>query len=192
MVTKIDRKIIIKGKRIYLRRFKFSDARVLLKWGENSRYHQMAGFETFNNLSEAKRAVKQYVDRDYSFVVCLNENHEVIGLVELYERGMDERSGLLQTKEIGFLLDQVQEGNGYMTEALNLVISYAFNQLDQTEIWAGTFTNNDKSQHLLEKLGFKYLYTTDYAQISALFSYQEKYYLLKRADWLKMVSNTKS
>lgn len=182
----------IKRKKSFLRRFRLSDAPILLKWGQNPRYHKLAGFEVFNNLEDAKRGAKQYSERKDSWAICLNENKTVIGLVELYERGMDERSGLLQTKEIGFLLDQAVEGHGYMTEALRLVIDDAFKNKKQKEIWAGTFSDNLKSQHLLDRLGFKYMYTTDYAQVSSLFAYQEKYYLLKPTEWLRIGSNTKS
>lgn len=79
-----------------------------------------------------------------------------------------------------------------MTEALKLILNYAFNEKGQLEIWAGTFSDNEKSRKLLKTLGFQYVYTVDYTQVSALFSFKEKYYLLKKEEWLKMDENTKS
>lgn len=184
--------MMLTGKRIFLRRFQEKDAPTLLKWGQNERYHTLAGFEKFTHLADAKKVARQYAARENSFALCLKANKKMIGLVELYERGMDERSGLLQTKEVGFLLDQAFEGHGYMTEALTLIFNFAFNKLKQKEIWAGTFDSNQHSQEFLKRLGFEYRYTTDYAQVSSLFAYREKYYLLKRKKWLKMVSNMKS
>lgn len=192
MVIEVDRQVMLEGKRIFLRHFRIEDASVLLNWGKQERYHKLAGFERFANLAQAKRGAEQYVHRKYSYAICLKENKQVIGLVELYERGMDEQSGLLQTKEIGFLLDQAFEGHGYMTEALSVIINEAFGRMKQTEIWAGTFVGNTNSERLLTRLGFHYVYTTDYAQITNLFSYQEKYYLLKKTEWLKIEPNTKS
>lgn len=183
---------MLESKRIYLRLFEEKDAQQLLKWGINPRYHKMAGFEEYHNLTEAVNGVKQYMARPESYVICLRQNNEVIGLVELYERGLDEKSGLLKTKEVGFLLDQAFEGHGYMTEALKLILNYAFNEKGQLEIWAGTFSDNEKSRKLLKTLGFQYVYTVDYTQVSALFSFKEKYYLLKKEEWLKMDENTKS
>ena len=130
--------------------------------------------------------------RPESYVICLRDGDKAIGLIELYERGMDEQSGLLKTKEIGFLLDQAFEGRGYMTEAVRLILTYAFKKKRQTEVWAGTFADNEKSQKLLQKLGFHYVYTVDYSQVSVLFSFKEKYYLLKKEEWLKIDANTKS
>ena len=171
---------MLESKRIYLRRFEEKDAEQLLKWGRNARYHNLAAFENYQNIEEAQRGVEQYMARPESYIICLRQNDQTIGLIELYERGLDEQSGLLKTKEVGFLLDQAFEGHGYIKNKR------------QTAIWAGTFVNNEKSQKLLEKLGFQYVYTVDYSQISTLFSYQEKYYLLKQAEWLKIDANMKS
>lgn len=183
---------MLESKRIYLRRFEEGDAPLLLRWGQNARYHYMAGFEKIENMDQAVKSVHQYMTRPESYVICLRNSDETIGLIELYERGMDEQSGLLKTKEIGFLLDQTFEGHGYMNEAVHLILTYAFKHKRQTEIWAGTFANNEKSQKLLQRLGFHYVYTVDYSQVSALFSFKEKYYLLKKEEWLKIDANTKS
>lgn len=179
-------------KRIYLRRLLVTDAPILLKWGQAEHYHKMAGFEKIDNMIQARKIAQKYALRPNSFAICLIKNQKMIGIVELYERGLDVQSGLLKTKEIGFLLDREFEGHGYMQEALQLIFYDFFINNGQVEIWAGTFVNNIKSQNLLQRLGFKYVYTTDYAKISPLFSYCEKYYLLKKEEWLKIYSNTKS
>ena len=183
---------MLESKRIYLRRFEEKDAEQLLKWGRNARYHNLAAFENYQNIEEAQRGVEQYMARPESYIICLRQNDQTIGLIELYERGLDEQSGLLKTKEVGFLLDQAFEGHGYMTEALRLILTYAFKKKKQVEVWAGTFADNEKSQKLLKTLGFQYVYTVDYTQVSALFSFKEKYYLLKKEEWLKINANTKS
>ncbi|WEV38949.1 GNAT family N-acetyltransferase [Lactobacillus sp. ESL0680] len=177
--------------RVYLRSFNLADAPTILRWGQDDYYYKYAGFSRYQNLAQAETAAGQYATRDNSYAICLKETQQLIGLVELYERGTNEQD-LLQTKEVGFLLDKSFSGHGYMTEALQLVFAYAFNQLDQTEIWAGTFVHNLKSQKLLQRLGFKYVYSVDLSKISQLFSYQEKYYLLVRKEWLKINSNTES
>lgn len=192
MATEADGALMLESKRIYLRRFEEKDAATLLRWGQNERYHAMAGFQQMQNMDQAVKSVRQYMARPESYVICLRDNDEVIGLVELYERGMDEQSGLLKTKEIGFLLDQAFEGHGYMTEAVRLILTYAFKRKRQVEVWAGTFDDNEKSQKLLQRLGFHYVYTVDYSQMSTLFAFKEKYYLLKKEEWLKIDANTKS
>lgn len=173
----------LKGKRILLRQLVLSDATQILKWGRDSLYQKSAGF---NGISSQK-AAEFYVQHAGSWGIILQKDQQLIGLVELKKRGSDPRSGLDQTREVGFLLDQSFWRQGYMSEALQLVFDYAFNQLALTEIWAGTLPENKASQALLEKFDFAYVYT---AALPAFLGtgYSELYYLLKKEDWRKSVS----
>lgn len=193
MADEVSGQVMITGERIFLRRFQMADFSVLYQWGQNRRYHDLAGFQKIPTIQAAEKAASQYAKRNNSWAICLkDDSQKVIGLIELYERGLDQRSGLLETKELGFLLSKEYEGNGYMTEAMKLVMQEAFIKQRQKELWAGCFTKNLHCQTFLEKLGFEYCYTTDYSTISNIFSYQEKYYLLKRSEWLKIYPNAKS
>ncbi|RMC47217.1 MULTISPECIES: GNAT family N-acetyltransferase [unclassified Lactobacillus] len=174
--------------RVYLRSFELTDAPTILKWGQDQSYQDAAGFQSYQDLKQARVAVNQYINRQYSYGICLRQGKQLIGLAELYERGTNE-ADLLKTKEVGFLLDKEYTGHGYMTEALTMLFDLAFNQLRQEEIWAGTFTNNVKSQNLLKRLGFHYQYEIDLHKINPLFTYKEKYFLLKKAEWLKTELN---
>lgn len=170
-------------KRVFLRPFQKSDATALYKWGQDDYYQRLAGFGHYQNLAEAEVAAGQYAARKYSYAICLQSSRQVIGLAELYERGTNEHE-LINTKEVGFLIDHDFSGHGYMTEALTLLFDFAFKKLEQTEIWAGTFKENQPSQNLLKRLGFIFVYSVDLSQISPLLNYEEKYYLLKKTDWL--------
>lgn len=184
---------MLESKRILLRKIIADDAPTLLKWGQDNIYHKRAGYQRLENLSDARKSAQQYATRPYSYGVVLKENNQLIGLVELYERGVDECNGTLMTKELGFLLDKNYWHQGLMTEALTKIFNFAFGDLKQNQIWAGTFTANIKSQELLKKLGFRYVYSTDYSTISSIFNYQEKYYVLTPQDWyVKMHLNMKS
>ncbi len=183
MVSEVSRQVMLESKRIVLRNIEMTDAPILLKWGQDSIYHKSAGYQYLEDLDAAKKSVLQYQNRSYSYGIVLKENNRLIGLVELYERGLDEYNGLLMTKDLGFLLDKDYWHQGLMTETLKLIINYAFKDLKQNQLWAGTFVSNTNSQKLLKNLGFRYVYTTDYSAVTSLFNYQEKYYLLTLQDW---------
>lgn len=184
---------MLTGKRIYLKKVELSDAATLFKWGQDPVYHKMAGYSGYSTLEKAREGAKIYSERSYSYAVVLKENDQMIGLVELYERGGDAEAGLLFTKSLGFMMDRAYWQQGYMIEALNLIFDYAFNKLNQNQIWAGTFSNNQASQNLLKKLGFRYVYTVDYNEVSELFNYKEKFFVLTPQDWHGIMQlNTKS
>lgn len=175
-------KTVLTGRRICLRPWQLTDAEALLAWSQNPLFQKTAGLRPYPDLSAAKAGVQQYQARPASFVIVRLKNNQPIGIAELNERGLDERSGLGQSKELGFLLSQEFWRQGYMTEALTLLLNYAFDQLDQREIWAGTFQENTASQGLLQKLGFHYVYQVDYRALG-LGNYVENYYLLRQTDW---------
>ncbi|WP_297817591.1 GNAT family N-acetyltransferase [uncultured Lactobacillus sp.] len=184
---------MLENDRMYLRPIKKQDAPNLYRWGQDALYHETAGFERIATLKQAYETAVRYGERAYSYAIVLKENDQMVGLVELYERGLDSASGLLKTKDLGFLLDKKYWHQGIMFDALKLVIDYAFKKLDQNQIWAGTFPSNERSQHLLHLLGFRYVYTTDYNQLALGTNFQEKYFLLTPQDWYDtMHVNTKS
>lgn len=184
---------MLTGKRLYLRKVSIDDAPTLFRWGQDPIYHKMAGYSGYSSLEKAREGAEIYSERPYSYAVVLKENNQMIGLVELYERGGDADAGLLFTKSVGFMLDRDYWRQGYMVEALSIIFNYAFNTLNQNQIWAGTFATNQASQNLLKKLGFRYVYTVDYNDVSELFNYKEKFFLLTPQDWhVIMQLNTKS
>lgn len=167
-------------KHFKFRNFNETDLDTIYKWGSNQLYHRTAGFVFLQNKSQAKQVLAKYRARPYTFAIVLKETNQTIGMIELNERGMDERSGLLQTKEFGVLVDEKFWRQGVMNEVLEAFIPYVFKTLEQTELWAGVFPDNLKSKKMLEKFGFKYRYTADYSMMGLPESFNEDYYVLTK------------
>jgi ribosomal-protein-alanine N-acetyltransferase len=55
---------------------------------------------------------------------------------------------------VGYSLDAKKEGRGLMSEALGLVIKYAFEDLNLKRLQAGYLPHNVRSARVLEKAGF--------------------------------------
>ncbi|MBO9130874.1 GNAT family protein [Bacillus sp. 165] len=90
-------------------------------------------------------------DKGYSFGIFLNDTQELIGEISLFKI---ER-GPAQTGMVGYSLDKEHNGNGYMTEAVNLIVNYAFHDLKLHRIEAGVMPHNLGSIKVLEKSGFQ-------------------------------------
>ena len=63
--------------------------------------------------------------------------------------------------EVGFGMAKLFEGQGYMTEALNGLVQWAFSHKDCAKIIANTQKWNIASQRVLEKNRFKYIKMLD-------------------------------
>lgn len=65
--------------------------------------------------------------------------------------------GVFRSAFVGYSIDEKEQGKGYMKEALNLVLKYAFNDLKLHRIEASTLIDNIRSQNVLKSCGFKEL-----------------------------------
>jgi len=55
----------------------------------------------------------------------------------------------------GYFLDEAENGRGYATEALELVVDHAFGELGLHRVQAGVMPRNTGSVRVLEKVGFR-------------------------------------
>ncbi|ARO13924.1 ribosomal-protein-alanine N-acetyltransferase [Ketogulonicigenium robustum] len=66
------------------------------------------------------------------------------------------RRGPAQTATTGYWMGAPYARHGYMREALNGIVAYAFNTMDLSRIEAGCLPENTPSRRLLETCGYKY------------------------------------
>jgi len=66
------------------------------------------------------------------------------------------RRGPAQAGTLGYWIGQTHARQGYMREAIQAVVHYAFDRLDLSRIEAACLPENAASRGLLEKAGFKY------------------------------------
>ena len=65
------------------------------------------------------------------------------------------RRGPLQTADIGYWIDQAQAGNGYMPEAVVLVMHFAFEELGLHRLEVDIIPRNHRSRRVVEKLALR-------------------------------------
>lgn len=66
------------------------------------------------------------------------------------------RRGPAQAGTMGYWIGEAYARDGYMREALEAMVHYAFTDLDLSRLEAGCLPENSPSRGLLEKVGFKY------------------------------------
>ncbi|MBA4496111.1 GNAT family N-acetyltransferase [Paenactinomyces guangxiensis] len=149
----------MKGTNIFVKILEDSDAEGLLRLELRNRdffqtYTPLRddAFYTLEGQRERIRKNNKMKDLDqyYLFGIYLAETGELIGNITLSE----VLRGPLQSCFIGYYLDKNHNGKGYMTEAVRLAVSYAFNELKLHRIEAGVMPHNTRSMRVLEKAGF--------------------------------------
>lgn len=80
---------------------------------------------------------------------------KMIGRIRIY----NIVHGVFKSAFIGYSMDEQYQGNGYMKEAVSLVVRYAYEELGLHRIEATTLVDNEKSQRVLRACGFNELGT---------------------------------
>jgi ribosomal-protein-alanine N-acetyltransferase len=112
--------------------------------------------ESFYTREVQEKTVENWIkqreeDKRYAFGIFLKETQQLIGEISLF----DVQRGPLQKCILGYCLDQAHNGKGFMTEAIHLVLIFAFTEAGLQRVEAGVMPRNLGSMRVLEKAGFQ-------------------------------------
>ncbi|MCB9234093.1 MAG: GNAT family N-acetyltransferase [Bacteroidia bacterium] len=88
----------------------------------------------------------------YYWAMALKDQPEMIGTICLWNLSLEREKA-----DVGFELLPAFQGKGYMQEALETIIQFAFRKLDMQVIRAYTHAENEKSIRILQRNGFQVL-----------------------------------
>lgn len=105
--------------------------------------------------TQKKNLIESYKDflngKNINFGIY--KNSKLIGKIQMSNIVI----GVFKNAFVGYSIDEDEQGKGYMKEALNLVIKYAFEELNLHRLEASTLIDNLKSQRVLKACGFSEL-----------------------------------
>ncbi len=133
------------------------DAETVSKWSHDPEYLRLLSVDIAKPLSPYQ-VKKQYEEWDkdaekryaFNFALRLKADDRLIGFVRLFRIEWAHATGSL---EIG-LGGRNDRGKGYGTEALGMVLRYAFDELNLYRLAASTAAYNTSAIRFLERAGF--------------------------------------
>lgn len=147
-------------KEIYIKLFEDSVAEALCELEVRNKHffkeYSIQREEEFYTLASQQRLINTWEenaknDIDYHFGIFLSTNDSLIGSVNLYQVRREPVFNAI----VGYVLDQEQNGKGYMTEAVKQLVDFAFNTIHLHRLEAGVMPHNIGSIRVLEKAGFQ-------------------------------------
>ena len=143
------------GNKLYLRPLQESDlTEKYLNWIND---HEVTRYMESGTFPATLDSLRQYYDH--------HKDSNSSMLLAIVDRESDEHIGNItlslinwvhQTCEIGIMLgDKAFWGRGYMLEAENLLLDYAFNRLNLQKVTAGAIIKNSGVIITMKKLGFQ-------------------------------------
>lgn len=147
---------ILETERLLLRPFQQEDALDVFEcWESDPEVAKYMFWTSHNDIEKTKEWLSfeiGQIEKDdwYRFAIILRENNELIGTALIY---YEEE---VQCWEIAYNLGRKYWGKGYITEAMKVVITFATEKLELTEIVGRYAKENAASGRVMEKLGFQY------------------------------------
>lgn len=142
----------LEGERIYLRSLCALDAPIMLENTMDEEIRYMTGTRLNFSLEQIEAHIEN-INNDssrYDFAICLKDMDEMIG--ELSISDIDK-----ENNKAGFRISMTSisfTGKGYGTEAIKLVLSFVFEQLQLNRLQLEVFSHNVRGIRAYEKAGF--------------------------------------
>ena len=89
--------------------------------------------------------------REIRWGICERERGTLIGVMDLQPINRGNRNA-----ELGYWLGRAYWGRGYMTEALQAVLDYCFNEMNLNRVYGDHFAENPASGRVMLKCGLRY------------------------------------
>lgn len=148
----------IVGKNIEIRNFTPDDAEELLDYYIRNKEHLSPYEPARDNSFYTYEVQKDILLESYkqllngsSFDLGIYKNNKLIGKAKI----SNIVYGVFKSAILGYSIDSEEEGKGYMTEAVKLLLEYSKEELDLHRLEASVLVDNDKSKKVLLKCNFK-------------------------------------
>lgn len=170
----------IQTKRLIIRNLKKTDAKAMYAYAKKPHIGPMAGWDPHTSLLETKKILAWMIKPNDVYAITLKTSDDMIGTIGLHER--DHRFKHKKVLEIGYVLNDLYWGKGYMPEAVEAIIQYGFDTLKLDGINVGHKPSNTQSERVIIKCGFKHTHF-ETREAYASQSYIVKMYHIGREDY---------
>lgn len=174
---------LLTSERLRLRQIQPEDAEDLFATFGDEEVMEFYGHPVHKNVDDSRELIRQqqqwYAQREgIRWGITLKGTEKVIGSCGLYFFDRESRHA-----ETGYELNRAYWRQGIVSEALSVMLTYAFNELDLNRIEAIVDAENVRSAGLLRKLGFTHEGTLRKRFYFRERYWDEHYFGLLKSEW---------
>jgi [ribosomal protein S5]-alanine N-acetyltransferase len=146
---------ILQTERLLLRRIEMADAPEIFALRSSEKLMQYIDRPLAQSEYDARALIEKIEaalakNDGITWGITLKDTHPVVGTAGFWR--LDKEN---YRAEIGYMLQEEQQGKGVMKEALQAIFEYGFTAMQLHSVEANTNTDNKASQALLNYFGFK-------------------------------------
>lgn len=142
----------IETKRLYIRAFKKTDGKDIYDFASLPEVGPEAGWLPHKCLEDSEAMACQWAKDPSIFALCDKTTNRVIGSLSLIQRF--DRA--VRSRELGYSLNPQFWGQGLMSEAVDVMIDYAFEIFGVEMLTVKHHHLNQRSFSVIKKAGFIY------------------------------------
>lgn len=141
------------GERIYLSPRSLEDTELYTKWLNDMEVTDYTGrtSSVMTYDAEVKYLETRNLDMEPAFAIVTLEDDKLIGSISLENINTSNRTAVLGI----FIGDENYRSNGYGTEAIRLLLDFAFNYMNLNSIKLDLVSCNERALKCYKKCGFK-------------------------------------
>jgi RimJ/RimL family protein N-acetyltransferase len=142
--------IFLEGERISLKTIEREDLDFEVRHRNNPRIRRPLTLPEPINRERAESRFESHIESDDGIGLWICTDEQMVGKVDLFD--VNETHG---TSEIAYWIVPDAWGNGYASEAVSLMVEYAFEERRLHKVAAHVLADNEGSQAVLERTGFE-------------------------------------
>lgn len=168
---------IIETERLVLRAWKTDDraeSESVFRYASDPEIGPRCGWPPHTSVEDSMSVINNVLAVDGNWAITIKDCGEPVGSIALKpvshytadpiaaDAGLEAKHGgaLHNAKELGYWIGRPFWGKGYMPEALNAVLAFAFGTLHADAVWGGHYVANPQSGRVMEKCGMTAVCTT--------------------------------
>lgn len=141
---------ILERSRLVLRKFRKDDVADILEYGSDPETLVHLDWEGVKTEAEAMQGMVDYYWANPGiYAIELKESGKCIGCIDLRLELAHEKSSF------GYVLNRAYWNRGYMSEALNAMLTLCFETLELNRVESCFYVGNEGSGRVMEKCGMK-------------------------------------
>ena len=140
----------LETERLVLRAWTPDDAEQMYEYAKSPLVGPAASWKPHESIDETRAYLAQTIEDDDTWALVLKGENRVIGSVGLHATRVDT------VRELGYVMHPDFWGNGYMHEAVQAALRFAFTTLGLTAVRVRHNPDNARSRNVIQRSGFQY------------------------------------